>query len=99
MTRAKKDDGGFKVKIALLLWGLLVHWLATMAEDKVRELREKGLAKDRAEAIAALVEWFEVILAGPWGQALVRSIAVNIAIPAVAKVFPNDPSTGSWGGA
>lgn len=94
-----KDEGGLKVKIALILWGLLVHWLSRMAEDKVKEMREQGMAEDRAEAIAGLVEWFEVILAGPWGQALVRSIAVNIAIPAVAKVFPNDPSTGDWGGA
>lgn len=94
-----KDEGGLKVKIALLLWGILVQWLAGMAEEKVRQLREQGMAEDRAEAIAGLVEWFEVILAGPWGQALVRSVAVHIAIPAVAKVFPNDPSTGDWGGA
>jgi len=99
VATAKKDDGGLKVKVALLLWGLLVHWLAGMAEDKVRQLRDKGLAQDRAEAIAGVVEWFEVILAGPWGQALVRSIAVHIAIPAVGKVFPNEPSTGAWGGA
>lgn len=99
MPTAKKDDGGLKVKIAIILWGLLVHWLATIAEDKVRQLREQGLAEDRAEAIAGLVAWFEVILVGPWGQALVRSVALHIAIPAVGKVFPNDPSTGGWGGA
>lgn len=99
MPGAKKDGDSFSVKVALFLWGILVHWLSGMAEEKVRKLREQGLAEDRAEAIAALVEWFEVILAGPWGQALVRSVAVHIAIPAVAKVFPNDPSTGGWGGA
>ena len=99
MAAPSKGEDSFKVKVALFLWTILVRWLASLAEDKVRELREDGMAEDRAEAIAGLVAWFEVILAGPWGQALVRSFAVHIAIPAVGKVFPNDPSTGGWGGA
>jgi len=99
MPTVKRDEDGFKVKVALFLWTILVRWLASLAEDKVRQLRDDGLAEDRAEAIAGLVAWFEVILAGPWGQALVRSVALHIAIPAAGKVFPNDPSTGGWGGA
>jgi hypothetical protein len=99
MPTSKPAQDSLKVKLLLILWGILVAWLGSIAEDYVRKLKDQGMAEDRAKAIALVVEMLEVLLAGPWGKAIVRSIAVHIAIPAVAKIFPNDPSTGTWGAA
>lgn len=75
-----------------VLWQLLIALVDRKADEAIGKLPAPV-----REAVQEVEDRLVEFLSGPAGERIAREIVAPAVKRAVAKKFPNDPTTGTWG--